>query len=721
MSRRFLLQIILFLVGCLTVWGCGKSPQRIPRASSDENEEEAEETISIEEARRRFASGRGPTQSESTAVGRSAPVADETEIPLSEALAQARKHDPRAPSQGVGGAVDDAQLDPPEPPATETESRQLTVRRLQRIAQALEAYREQNGNYPNPAIGSQLSWRVLILPWLGQRDLYGEFHKGESWDSEHNRALLDRIPAVYRAPHRRDTRTNYCLVTGVNTAFPTLEIVDATAFLDGVANTLLLAEVCDERAVPWTKPDDYHFAPALVQHDLFSLRRDGCFTIFGGATGVRLLPADASDETLLAIMTPGGKEGIDALDVTCDPDAEVDEQRIAAVAASPPERQFERRGPIPQDVGNVQADRFAEAEDGTLILGPHRPKKPVLMEDQRLPIPSAELLEPAFAALVEVYADIWPMGHKGVSSPRKRASSGAGLPRDDLSAGRPNTLRAARRVLGQRLLHDLDRFKDDASALYVVLNESRDAAAEGGDVETAVAAVTRLLDLFQLESIPLRLQTLERLNSNIEQEPSAVERLYREAIRLGDNALDGEDFNAAGAAYRLAGNSAKRSGSLKQARETRARSDALNETRKNYRQTLQSAELLLRDPADRKANTTVGRYYCLTKSDFVQGLPHLARGADGELKELAVEDLRSRRSAVDQLALADRWWSFAETLKSDLESRNARNRAREWYLVAAPRLGNGLDKSRAEKRIASDSADDSVHRGVESAMTIPRD
>ena len=42
-----------------------------------------------------------------------------------------------------------------------------------------------------------LSWRVLILPYIGEEELYKQFHLDEPWDSEHNKKLLEKMPAVF--------------------------------------------------------------------------------------------------------------------------------------------------------------------------------------------------------------------------------------------------------------------------------------------------------------------------------------------------------------------------------------------------------------------------------------------------------------------------------------------------------------------------------------------
>ena len=45
-----------------------------------------------------------------------------------------------------------------------------------------------------------LSWRVHILPYLEQQELYDQFHLDEPWDSEHNRQLISLMPETYIDP-----------------------------------------------------------------------------------------------------------------------------------------------------------------------------------------------------------------------------------------------------------------------------------------------------------------------------------------------------------------------------------------------------------------------------------------------------------------------------------------------------------------------------------------
>lgn len=103
------------------------------------------------------------------------------------------------------------------------------------------------------------SWRVLILPDLGENDLYKQYDFSEPWDGPNNRKLLAARPRVYACPadkevqSPRSTETSYVAVVGPHSAWlgsKPRKLSELSA-----ATTILLVETTDA-GIPWTEPRD---------------------------------------------------------------------------------------------------------------------------------------------------------------------------------------------------------------------------------------------------------------------------------------------------------------------------------------------------------------------------------------------------------------------------------------------------------------------------------
>jgi Protein of unknown function (DUF1559) len=150
----------------------------------------------------------------------------------------------------------------------ETARRERCANNLKQIAQAMHGHHASINTFPRPAILSDkgeplLSWRVAILPFIEQQELYDKFKRDERWDSPHNKALLKEMPGVYRCPIRTKPEpftTSYRLLVGKGALFENDKDIGVADVTDGSANTLLIVESAE--AVPWTKPDELPFNPA---------------------------------------------------------------------------------------------------------------------------------------------------------------------------------------------------------------------------------------------------------------------------------------------------------------------------------------------------------------------------------------------------------------------------------------------------------------------------
>ncbi len=138
---------------------------------------------------------------------------------------------------------------------------------LERIGAALRAYEADHGSYPpahlTDASGRPtVSWRVLLLPYLGGEALYAKFDLARSWDDPVNRPLLDQMPDIYRGDGpKRATNTAYAGVAGPQQVFRggASELgggVRRDDVVDGTTMTSAVGPVGASASIPWSAPQD---------------------------------------------------------------------------------------------------------------------------------------------------------------------------------------------------------------------------------------------------------------------------------------------------------------------------------------------------------------------------------------------------------------------------------------------------------------------------------
>ena len=154
-----------------------------------------------------------------------------------------------------------------------------------------------------------LSWRVAILPFIEQDNLYKQFKFDEPWDSENNKKLIDKMPNIY-APVVKPGKAGYThmqMVIGPR-AMPLFADLKST-FTDGTSNTIAIVEATE--AVIWTKPDDVMFPGKELPKDFrkrFGGQFPGGFNVALWDGSVRFVPNTVSDRTIEGALTPAGGE-----------------------------------------------------------------------------------------------------------------------------------------------------------------------------------------------------------------------------------------------------------------------------------------------------------------------------------------------------------------------------------------------------------------------------
>jgi hypothetical protein len=167
------------------------------------------------------------------------------------------------------------------------------------------AIRDKNGK-------PLLSWRVAVLPLFEEDALYKKFHLDEPWDSEHNRQLIERMPAAYRNPDHIGMppgHTRYLAVVGEHCAFPLDRAIKIKEISDGTSNTILAVEADPDHSVIWTKPDDFEVDLENPARGLASGSQ--LFNAAFADSHVEALEGSMKPQNLRAMFTRDGGEKVD--------------------------------------------------------------------------------------------------------------------------------------------------------------------------------------------------------------------------------------------------------------------------------------------------------------------------------------------------------------------------------------------------------------------------
>jgi hypothetical protein len=146
--------------------------------------------------------------------------------------------------------------------------------RLAVIGRALQGYLAANGTYPPAALlnangQATVSWRVLILPYLGEKALYAQFNLGKPWNDPANLPLLHSMPAVFQATGAAagTTETGFAGVAGVGSLFEKSAGqlnggLSVKAITRGATMHIAAGPVGSNVHLPWSAPGDIDFATA---------------------------------------------------------------------------------------------------------------------------------------------------------------------------------------------------------------------------------------------------------------------------------------------------------------------------------------------------------------------------------------------------------------------------------------------------------------------------
>ncbi len=228
---------------------------------------------------------------------------------------------------------------------------------------------------------------------------------------------------------------------------------------------------------------------------------------------------------------------------------------------------------------------------------------------------------------------------------------------------------------------------------YVLLGQGRELASQAGDV-ALVLQVIEMIGEFDVDVLAEKGRAMLALADrpkNTEQIGAffhASQGVIAEALSAGRHVLASDLSHAV---YRTCQRS-------KEFRKTALdQRDRVQAYCRRHEQRQEAESKLKDNPEDADAHLVLGRHYCFD-DDWKSGLPHLAKGSDRDLQQLARRDLASPTGPIEQIEVADAWWTAGQARQGE-EREVLLLRAGHWYDRAHAKLTSGLTRLKAEKRL----------------------
>jgi hypothetical protein len=140
--------------------------------------------------------------------------------------------------------------------------------------------------------GSELSWRVKVLPFMEHSELYYRFNLSEPWNGAHNRELIDQMPNFFGK--------------GTNSSIRWVEssVEKFSDIYDGTRYTV--AMIAGAAPATWTENKPISIDEAIELFDSLETNQDLIVGMYDGS--VCRVPAESNISLFRSMLTPRGDE-----------------------------------------------------------------------------------------------------------------------------------------------------------------------------------------------------------------------------------------------------------------------------------------------------------------------------------------------------------------------------------------------------------------------------
>jgi prepilin-type processing-associated H-X9-DG protein len=167
-------------------------------------------------------------------------------------------------------------------------------------------YAYENRTTPN----TNLSFRVGLLPFIEQGQLYNQFDLTKAWNNSRNLSASGTVVPTYISPFDQDQNslvTPYRAFVGGGAMFnEDGSMVHMSDIKDGTGNTIMFFHSAEE--VPWAKPQEIPYGPGLPLPQVGTARMATGTNVAMADGSVKFLRKDISERTLRALITRDGND-----------------------------------------------------------------------------------------------------------------------------------------------------------------------------------------------------------------------------------------------------------------------------------------------------------------------------------------------------------------------------------------------------------------------------
>ena len=194
---------------------------------------------------------------------------------------------------------------------------------LRQVTMSMHNFASAHGHFPSPVMvsdaGKKYSWRIAILPYVGEQDLYDQYRFDEEWNSPHNSKVTAKMPDFFRSnsEDKESTNTSWFLLNGAEGIYGGEKPGRFESIRDGTSNTIVAVEA--DRAVHWAEPVDIDVDQKTGLPKLGGFHQGGFNAAFADGS-VRFISENTDPEVLWNLYTASGGEVVNNNQLNNDDD-----------------------------------------------------------------------------------------------------------------------------------------------------------------------------------------------------------------------------------------------------------------------------------------------------------------------------------------------------------------------------------------------------------------